>query len=274
MRESRKLHLDLKAKVVAFRLDLMQVCGGNETANLFLCQLHYWSERAWDPEGWVHKTVKEWQCDIGLTRSKQESARVFLKNLGVIEERRRGNNGVLNFRIVPERLNSLLAAIPSEKFARKSAVSDYRKPANRIAGNPPTGLRKDPDPYKETESTTEITNRELNPSPQVSEYLQGISGEAAVRKILEQLAKSMDRHRFDTWMKPCKFAGADKTTLVLSIPTEDFRDYCERSQQQLKEAITKLGMPFGDVRFISRDGVTTSEDAHGFASVETNGVSV
>jgi hypothetical protein len=55
---------------------------------LMLQQLIYWSGRA-NPKnkGWIAKSAKQWQEEVGLTESEVKSAQSKLKRLGYIETR-------------------------------------------------------------------------------------------------------------------------------------------------------------------------------------------
>lgn len=55
-----------------------------------LCQLIYWSGKERKP-GWIAKSQEEMQCETGLTRSRQETARKALCNKGLIEVTKKGN---------------------------------------------------------------------------------------------------------------------------------------------------------------------------------------
>src|SRR6516225_7987766 len=64
------------------------------TAALLLGQCVYWAKNVLEhqPErnGWFWKTQAEWQGETGLSRREQESARVRLRELGLLTEERRG----------------------------------------------------------------------------------------------------------------------------------------------------------------------------------------
>jgi hypothetical protein len=62
-------------------------------------------------DGWFVKTVAQWQCDTGLTRTELESARRKLKAQGLWEERRHGPPPApLQFRINQAALSDQLRA--------------------------------------------------------------------------------------------------------------------------------------------------------------------
>ena len=68
-------------------------------AALFLSQLVYWTPRGHDADGWIYKKQSEWEEETGLTRIQQETCRRRLMSAGLLEEARRGEHGVLHFRL-------------------------------------------------------------------------------------------------------------------------------------------------------------------------------
>jgi len=87
---------------------------GSVTAALVLSYASYATEEmAQEPhsDGWFVKTVAQWQCDTGLTRTELESARRKLKAQGLWEERRHGPPPApLQFRINQAALSDQLRA--------------------------------------------------------------------------------------------------------------------------------------------------------------------
>ena len=87
---------------------------GSVTAALVLSYASYATEEmAQEPhsDGWFVKTVAQWQCDTGLTRTELESARRKLKAQGLWEERRHGPPPApLQFRINQVALTDQLRA--------------------------------------------------------------------------------------------------------------------------------------------------------------------
>ena len=68
-------------------------------AALLLSQLLYWHPRATQQGNWIYKTQAQWESETGLTRIEQETSRKRLLAAGLIEEARRGEKGVLHFRL-------------------------------------------------------------------------------------------------------------------------------------------------------------------------------
>lgn len=80
--------VDLRDNVVAYRPDLAKAFGSINAA-LFFCQLLYWEGKGSNPE-MVYKTMKEMYDETALTRREQDTARSVLKEIGLIEEVKKG----------------------------------------------------------------------------------------------------------------------------------------------------------------------------------------
>jgi len=82
---------------------------GNIKAALFLQQLMWWTPKGKDPDGWVYKSVLEWEEETTLTYKEQLGVRALLgkKKLGVVEERYARLEHRPYFRVNRETLNDL-----------------------------------------------------------------------------------------------------------------------------------------------------------------------
>lgn len=130
----------LGVRDIAFKPAFAKIAG-SVTAGLLLSQLHYWSDKGHDPEGWIYKTVEDFERETTLTRFEQEGARKRLKQLKVCEIKLRGVPATLHYRIDWTVLGDLLSSL------RKTSKLDCGKPANWIAENQQTN----------TEITSETT---------------------------------------------------------------------------------------------------------------------
>lgn len=100
---------------IAFHPILIDLTGSLATA-LFLAQALYWQRRC--PEGrdgWWFKTQDQWKRETRLGRFEQESARKRLRQLGILEEQRRGLPPRLWFRVDEARLDAILADLPTSE---------------------------------------------------------------------------------------------------------------------------------------------------------------
>ncbi len=75
----------MSAKVIAFNPILAEL-GGSANAGLFMSQLLYWWE-AGHIEGWVFKTIEEFQKETRLTRGEQDTAIAQWTKLGILEKK-------------------------------------------------------------------------------------------------------------------------------------------------------------------------------------------
>ncbi len=69
--------------------------------------------------------------------------------------------------------------------------------------------------------------------------------------ILDALERKVNRHSYETWLKPTRYSHDDDGTLVIRVPTPEFRVIGDRYSDLILEAIDVLGMDFNDVRFVT-----------------------
>ena len=74
-------------------------------------------------------------------------------------------------------------------------------------------------------------------------------------RILDALEKKINRHSYDTWLKPTRYSHSSGGVLFIRVPTAEFRHVGDKYADLIQEAIDNLGMDFRDVQF-----VTTTED--------------
>ncbi len=72
-------------------------------------------------------------------------------------------------------------------------------------------------------------------------------------RILESLEKKINRHSYDTWLKPTKFSHSDETKIFVRVPTPDFRHIGDKYGDLIQEALENLGMSFEDVEFVAAE---------------------
>jgi hypothetical protein len=110
---------------VAYFAGLTPITGG-VTATLLLCQLYYWTGKQQNPDGWIRKSQKEFQAELGLTRREQETARRLLRTRNLIEERFVGCPRKLEFRPNMDALEERWHYF-RECNAETSPLPDFRK---------------------------------------------------------------------------------------------------------------------------------------------------
>jgi chromosomal replication initiator protein len=77
-------------------------------------------------------------------------------------------------------------------------------------------------------------------------------------RILGALEKKVNRHSYDTWLKPTHFSHVDDGTLIVTVPTSDFLPVVERYNDLIQEAIEVLTLGLDDVRFVCEPRTTPS----------------
>jgi hypothetical protein len=95
-------------RTIAYHPEVARMLG-NIKAALFLQQLMWWTPKGKDPDGWVYKSVLEWEEETTLTYKEQLGVRALLgkKKLGVVEERYARLEHRLYFRVNRENLYDL-----------------------------------------------------------------------------------------------------------------------------------------------------------------------
>ena len=103
-------------RIVAFHRNFVEVTE-NATAALLLSQMWYWSQTptAEEREGWFWMTQNEIYEQTGITRHEQETARKRLRDMGLLEEERRGLPAKMWFRLDKERFFSLAQILLDSK---------------------------------------------------------------------------------------------------------------------------------------------------------------
>jgi chromosomal replication initiator protein len=84
-------------------------------------------------------------------------------------------------------------------------------------------------------------------------------------RILDALEKKVNRHSYDTWLKPTRYSHASNGILFIRVPTAEFRQVGDKYADLIQEAIDNLGLEFQDVKFV------TSEDDPSNTPIRHNG---
>src|SRR5215813_6701001 len=72
-------------------------------------------------------------------------------------------------------------------------------------------------------------------------------------RILDALEKKVNRHSYDTWLKPTRFSHANNGILFVRVPTAEFRHVGDKYADLIQEAIDNLGLEYQDVQFVTSD---------------------
>jgi chromosomal replication initiator protein len=70
-------------------------------------------------------------------------------------------------------------------------------------------------------------------------------------RILDALEKKINRHSYDTWLKPTRYSHANGAVLFVRVPTAEFRHVGDKYADLIQEAIDNLGLEYEDVKFVT-----------------------
>ncbi len=70
-------------------------------------------------------------------------------------------------------------------------------------------------------------------------------------RILDALEKKINRHSYETWLKPTRYSHAEKGVLFIRVPTVEFRHIGEKYADLIHEAMDDLGLEFQEVEFVT-----------------------
>jgi chromosomal replication initiator protein len=72
-------------------------------------------------------------------------------------------------------------------------------------------------------------------------------------RILDALEKKINRHSYDTWLKPTKYSHANGSVLFIRVPTAEFQHVGDKYADLIQEALDNLGLEYQDVQFVTPD---------------------
>jgi chromosomal replication initiator protein len=70
-------------------------------------------------------------------------------------------------------------------------------------------------------------------------------------RILDALEKKINRHSYDTWLKPTRYSHSSAGTLFVRVPTPEFRHVGDKYADLIQEALDNLGLEYQDVQFVT-----------------------
>ena len=70
-------------------------------------------------------------------------------------------------------------------------------------------------------------------------------------RILDALEKKINRHSYDTWLKPTRYSHATGAILFVRVPTPEFQHVGDKYADLIQEAIDNLGLEYEDVKFVT-----------------------
>ena len=72
-------------------------------------------------------------------------------------------------------------------------------------------------------------------------------------RILDALEKKVNRHSYDTWLKPTRYSHASNGILFVRIPTAEFRHVGDKYADLIQEALDNLELGYEDVKFVTAE---------------------
>src|ERR1700746_418406 len=72
-------------------------------------------------------------------------------------------------------------------------------------------------------------------------------------RVLDALEKKVNRHSYETWLKPTRYSHAANGILFIRVPTAEFRHVGDKYADLIQEAIDNLGLEYEDVKFVTPD---------------------
>ena len=90
-------------RAIAYHAVIAQATGSVTLAVLW-GQIHYWTDKTKDPEGWVYKTAEDIFRETALTRRQLETAREIGEKMGVLEAALKGVPPIMHYRVSVDRM--------------------------------------------------------------------------------------------------------------------------------------------------------------------------
>jgi chromosomal replication initiator protein len=84
-------------------------------------------------------------------------------------------------------------------------------------------------------------------------------------RILDALEKKINRHSYNTWLKPTRYSHISNGVLFVRVPSEEYRREGDKYADLIQEAVDDLGLGYEDVKFV------TAEDDPSNTPIRHNG---
>ena len=69
--------------------------------------------------------------------------------------------------------------------------------------------------------------------------------------VLDALEKKVNRHSYETWLKPTRFGHSQGPTFFVKVPNPDFCHIGDKYGDLISEAMEDLGLEYQDVEFVT-----------------------
>ena len=70
-------------------------------------------------------------------------------------------------------------------------------------------------------------------------------------RILDALEKKINRHSYDTWLKPTRYSHTSDGIMYIRVPTVEFRHVGDKYADLIQEALDNLNLDCHDVQFVT-----------------------
>jgi chromosomal replication initiator protein len=70
-------------------------------------------------------------------------------------------------------------------------------------------------------------------------------------RVLDALEKKINRHSYDTWLKPTRYSHSSGGILFVRVPTAEFQHVGDKYADLIQEALDNLGLEFQEVKFVT-----------------------
>ncbi len=70
-------------------------------------------------------------------------------------------------------------------------------------------------------------------------------------RILDALEKKINRHSYDTWLKPTRYSHSSNGIMYVRVPTVEFRHVGDKYADLIQEALDNLNMDYREVEFVT-----------------------
>jgi len=87
--------------------------------------------------------------------------------------------------------------------------------------------------------------------------------------VLDALEKKINRHSYETWLKPTRFSHSHGPTLFVRVPNPDFCHIGEKYGDLISEAIENLGLEYQDVEFVTDEEQRPKKNERGAVQTGT-----
>ncbi|HEY7616839.1 MAG TPA: DnaA N-terminal domain-containing protein, partial [Terriglobales bacterium] len=81
-------------------------------------------------------------------------------------------------------------------------------------------------------------------------------------RVLDALEKKINRHSYDTWLKPTRYSHSSGGILFVRVPTVEFRHVGDKYADLIQEALDNLGLDYQDVQFVTDDDPAATPVRH------------